>query len=182
MHFAGNKNRKTGQGGSKVMTVEEARFPEEESAGKERGALEARLERAERIVVKLQQAKARQAQYAFNRFNQLRTEYEWGRKIYDIACQNTREGVKTLEWQDNQPASADLTGFGFDQLYEDMRGDAEDAGLLDEWDDDDNNSQDTSGFGSRAGSHHSSSKAVTGGMKPSGVLGGKRKAMSQSYD
>ena len=55
MHLAGKTARKTGQGGSKVLTVEEARLPEEESADKDRGALEARLERAERHVERLQQ-------------------------------------------------------------------------------------------------------------------------------
>ena len=55
---------------------------------------------------------------------------------------------------------------------------------LEDSDGDGNNSQDLSAFtgdGSRARSHHSSSKSkvVTGGEKPSGTL--KRKAASQEY-
>ena len=121
MHLAGKKERKVGRGGSKVLTVEEARLPEEESADKDRGALEARLERAERTVERLQQKLTRQAQYSFARFNGLRTEFFGGRRIYKNARANAKDGVETMYWPESNEAK-DLTGFGYDAMYEDLQG------------------------------------------------------------
>jgi hypothetical protein len=153
-----------------VLTVEEACLPEQESADKDRGALEARAERAERSLTKLQEIMGRQAQYAFARFNSLRTAYRWGRKIYEIARENAKDGVKTMEWEESGEAK-DLAGFGFDAQYEDLRNvPAHGSRMFDDSDDDDDNgSQDTSGFGSRTGSNRSgASKGGYGFMKPSG--------------
>ena len=182
MHLAGKKERKVGRGGSKVLTVEEARLPEEESADKDRGALEVRLERAERSLTKLQEVMGRQGQYAFARFNNLRKEYLWGRKIYEIARQNAKDGVKTMEWEESDEAK-DLAGFGFDALYEDLRNDAPyGAGMFSESDGDGDGSQDNSGVGSQAGSHRSgSSRVVTGGMRPIASKKGKVLPLSQDY-
>ena len=149
MHLAGKKERKVGRGGSKVLTVEEARLPEEESADKDRGALEARLERAERTVEWLQQKLIRQLQYSFSRFNNLRAEYEWGRRIYRNARANAKEGVETMEWPDSNE-SKDLTGFGYDAMYEDLRSNDNNE-LFGSSDDDGDGSQELSGF-SRPGS------------------------------
>ena len=183
MHLAGKKERKVGRGGSKVLTVEEARLPEEESADKDRGALEARAERAERSLTKLQEIMGRQAQYAFARFNSLRTEYIWGRKIYEIARENAKDGVKTMEWEESGEAK-DLAGFGFDAMYEDLQGSVPHGSRMfdDSDDDDDNGSQDTSGFGSQAGSTKSgTSKGGYGFMKPSGTRKRKEPEPSQDY-
>ena len=152
MHLAGKKARRTGQGGSKVLTVEEARLPEEESADKDRGALEARLERAERTVERLQQKLIRQLQCSFSRFNNLRAEYEWGRRIYRNARANAKDGVETMEWPDSNE-SKDLTGFGYDAMYEDLNAPVVEPpqdGMFEDSDQDDG-SQDISGF-SRPGS------------------------------
>ena len=153
MHLAGGKDRKSGRGCSKVITAEEARLPEEESAAKDRGALEARLERAERSLAKLQQKLIRQAQYSFQRFNSLRTEYEWGRRIYKNARANAKDGVETMEWLDSNEAK-DLTGFGYDAMYEDLHGPVVEPQPTEMFEDSDldDGSQDISGFESRAGS------------------------------
>ena len=152
MHLAGKKGRKVGRGGSKVLTVEEARLPEEESAGKDRGALEARLERAERTVERLQLKLLKQGQHSFARFNALRTEYAWGQRLYQNARANAKEGVETMVWPESNE-SKDLTGFGYDAMYEDLRNDDKNSLFGSGSDDDDEvNSQDTSGFESRPGS------------------------------
>jgi hypothetical protein len=126
MHLAGEEatGRQGGRGCSKVITAAEAHFPEEEAAGRERGALEARLENAERHCEKLQKKLLKQAQYSFARFNALRTEYEWGQKLYQNARANAKEGVETIEWQPSNE-SKDLAGFGYDEMYEDLRNDGE---------------------------------------------------------
>ena len=92
-------------------------------------------------------------QYAFARFNNLRKEYVWGQRIYEIARANAKDGVNTIEWEESDEAK-DLAGFGFDAMYEDLRNDAPYGSRMfdDTDDDDDNGSQDTSGFGSQAGS------------------------------
>ena len=149
MYLAGKKARKTGQGGSKVLTVEEARLPEEEAADRDRGALEARIERAERHLLKLQQKLARQAQYSFSRFNALRAEFEFGQRLYQNARANAKEGVHTMEWPPSQHCK-DLAGFGYDEMYEEFRNEGAMSGSAD--DDDGHNSQDTSGVWSNEGS------------------------------
>ena len=179
MHLAGKKARRTGQGCSKVLTVEEARMPEEESADKDRGALEARLERAERMIEQPQLKLTRQAQYSFARFNGLRTEYMWGRRIYKNARANAKDGVETMEWLDSNEAK-DLTGFGYDAMYEDLHGPVVEPqpNEMFEDSDQDDGSQDVSGF-SRPGSVRSgTSSANRGGhapMRPSGTMAPRKR-------
>jgi hypothetical protein len=105
-----------------VITAAEAHLPEEDAADRDRGALEARLERAERHVANLQKKLTRQAQYSFTRFNALRTEYQWGQKLYQNARANAKEGVHTMEWAPS-PECKDLAGFGYDEMYEEVRND-----------------------------------------------------------
>ena len=149
MHLAGGKDRKSGRGCSKVITAAEARLPEEDAADRDRGALEARIERAERHLSKLQQKLARQAQYSFSRFNALRAEFEFGQRLYQNARANAKEGVHTMEWPPSQHCK-DLAGFGYDEMYEEFRNEGAMSGSAD--DDDGHNSQDTSGVWSNAGS------------------------------
>ena len=151
MHLAGGKDRKSGRGCSKVITAAEARLPEEEAADRDRGALEARLERAERHVAKLQKKLTKQAQYSFTRFNALRAEYQFGQKLYQNARANAKEGVETMEWQPSNECK-DLAGFGYDEMYEEVRNDG--VGSMSDLSDGhiSPNSQDTSSGCSRQGS------------------------------
>ena len=149
MHLAGGKDRKSGRGCSKVITAAEARLPEEDAADRDRGALEARIERAERHVAKLQQKLARQAAYSFSRFNALRVEFEFGQRLYQNARANAKEGVHTMEWPPSQHCK-DLAGFGYDEMYEEFRNEGAMSGSAD--DDDGHNDQDTSGVWSNEGS------------------------------
>ena len=150
MHLAGGKDRKSGRGCSKVITAAEARLPEEDAADRDRGALEARIERAERHLLKLQQKLARQAAYSFSRFNALRAEFEFGQRLYQNARANAKEGVHTMEWPPSQHCK-DLAGFGYDEMYEEFRNEGAMSGSADD-DDGHNMEQDTSGVWSNEGS------------------------------
>ena len=160
MHLAGGKDRKSGRGCGKVITAAEARLPEEEAAGRDRGALEARLERAERHVAKLQHKLLKQAQYSFSRFNALRAEFEFGQRLYQNARANAKEGVHTMEWPPSNNCK-DLAGFGYDEMYEEVRNEGAMSGSAD--DDDGHNSQDTSGVWSNAGSVVSGASSTKSG-------------------
>ena len=124
----------------------------------------------------------RQAQYSFARFNGLRTEYMWGRRIYKNARANAKDGVETMEWLDSNEAK-DLTGFGYDAMYEDLQAPVvepqQDEMFEDSDQDDETGSQDISGFGSRGGSIRSgTSSANRGGyapMQPSGKMAPRKR-------
>ena len=171
MHLAGGKvtGRQGGRGCSKVITAAEARLPEEDAADRDRGALEARIERAERHLLKLQQKLARQAAYSFSRFNALRAEFEFGQRLYQNARANAKEGVHTMEWPPSQHCK-DLAGFGYDEMYEEFRNEGAMSGSAD--DDDGHNSQDTSGVWSNEGSVKSGASS-TKIVLPTGFIASK---------
>ena len=164
-------------------TAAEARLPEEDAADRDRGALEARIERAERHLLKLQQKLARQAAYSFSRFNALRAEFEFGQRLYQNARANAKEGVHTMEWPPSQHCK-DLAGFGYDEMYEEFRNEGAMSGSAD--DDDGHNDQDTSGVWSNEVSVASGAGSTKSGSNRGFIAShppqGKKRRMGESKE